>query len=92
MIMALTQVMLLPEYRKLPFTQMFWVFTFPVGATANYPIRSQQICAGPETFGPSARFKSAGFQEAGASRIPCSVVRRVSLTLGRWLLGRCERQ
>ena len=39
-IMALTQVMLLPEYRKLPFTQMFWVFTFPVGATANYSIRS----------------------------------------------------
>ena len=38
-IMALTQVMLLPEYRKLPFTQMFWVFTFPVSATANYSIR-----------------------------------------------------
>lgn len=38
-IMALTQVMLLPEYRKLPFTQMSWVFTFPVGATANYSIR-----------------------------------------------------
>lgn len=38
-IMALTQVMLLREYRKLPFTQMFWVFTFPVGATANYSIR-----------------------------------------------------
>ena len=36
--MALTQVMLLPEYRKLPFTQMFWVFTFPIGATANYSI------------------------------------------------------
>jgi hypothetical protein len=38
-IMALTQVVLLPEYRKLPFTQMFWLFTFPVGATANYSIR-----------------------------------------------------
>lgn len=38
-IMALMQVMLLAEYRKLPFTQMFWVFTFPVGATANYSIR-----------------------------------------------------
>jgi tellurite resistance protein len=37
--MALMQVMLLPEYRKLPFTQMFWVFTFPVGATTNYAIR-----------------------------------------------------
>jgi tellurite resistance protein len=37
--MALMQVMLLPEYRKLPFTPMFWVFTFPVGATANYSIR-----------------------------------------------------
>jgi tellurite resistance protein len=52
-IMALTQVMLLPEYRKLPFTQMFWVFTFPVGATANYSIRwlattdlpGREICA-----------------------------------------------
>jgi tellurite resistance protein len=31
--------MLLPEYRKLPFTQLFWVFTFPVGATTNYAIR-----------------------------------------------------
>jgi len=38
-IMALLQVMLLPEYRKLPFTQLFWVFTFPVGATTNYAIR-----------------------------------------------------
>lgn len=38
-IMALMQVMLLPEYRKLPFTQLFWVFTFPVGATTNYAIR-----------------------------------------------------
>lgn len=37
--MALMQLMLLPEYRKLPFTQMFWVFTFPVAATANYSIR-----------------------------------------------------
>ncbi|UKA60572.1 TDT family transporter [Arthrobacter sp. FW306-2-2C-D06B] len=39
LIMVLMQVMLLPEYRKLPFTQMFWVFTFPVGATTNYAIR-----------------------------------------------------
>jgi tellurite resistance protein len=38
-IMALMQIMLLPHYRKLPFTQLFWVFTFPVGATANYSIR-----------------------------------------------------
>ena len=38
-IMLLMQLMLLPEYRKLPFTQMFWVFTFPVAATANYSIR-----------------------------------------------------
>jgi tellurite resistance protein len=38
-IMVLMQVMLLPQYRKLPFTQMFWVFTFPVAATANYSIR-----------------------------------------------------
>lgn len=37
--MVLMQVMLVPEYRKLPFTQMFWVFTFPVGATANYAVR-----------------------------------------------------
>lgn len=51
--MVLMQVMLVPEYRKLPFTQMFWVFTFPVGATANYAIRwlaatdlpGRQICA-----------------------------------------------
>jgi tellurite resistance protein len=38
-IMAPMQLMLLAEYRKLPFTQMFWVFTFPVAATANYSIR-----------------------------------------------------
>jgi tellurite resistance protein len=37
--MILMQVMLLPEYHKLPFTQMFWVFTFPVATTANYSIR-----------------------------------------------------
>jgi tellurite resistance protein TehA-like permease len=91
-IMALKQVMLLPEYRKLPFTPMFWVFTFPVGATTNYPIRSQQICAGLETFGPSARFKARGFRKQELHALLCSVVRRVSLTLGRWLLGPCERQ
>jgi tellurite resistance protein len=39
LIMLLMQVMLLPEYRKIPFTQMFWVFTFPVATTANYFIR-----------------------------------------------------
>jgi tellurite resistance protein len=37
--MALMQVMLLPQYRKLPFSPAFWVFTFPVGATTNYAIR-----------------------------------------------------
>jgi len=53
LIMVLMQVMLLPEYRKLPFTQMFWVFTFPVATTANYSIRwlattnlhGREICA-----------------------------------------------
>lgn len=39
LIMVLMQVMLLPVYRKLPFTQMFWVFTFPVGTTTSYAIR-----------------------------------------------------
>jgi len=38
-IMALLQVMLLPQYRQLPFSPAFWVFTFPVGATTNYAIR-----------------------------------------------------
>ena len=38
-IMALMQVMLLPEYSRLPFSPAFWVFTFPVGATTNYAIR-----------------------------------------------------
>lgn len=38
-IMTLLQVMLLAEYRKLAFTQGFWIFTFPVGATTNYAIR-----------------------------------------------------
>ncbi|MET1156559.1 TDT family transporter [Arthrobacter sp.] len=38
-IMTLLQVMLLPQYRKLPFSPAFWVFTFPVGATTNYAVR-----------------------------------------------------
>src|SRR6478735_89125 len=38
-IMALLQVMLLPEYSRLPFSPAFWVFTFPVGATTTYAIR-----------------------------------------------------
>lgn len=38
-IMTLLQVILLAEYRKLPFTSGFWVFTFPAGATTNYAIR-----------------------------------------------------
>lgn len=38
-ITALMQIILIPEYRKLSFTTLFWVFTFPVGATTNYAIR-----------------------------------------------------
>ncbi|CAH0221974.1 Tellurite resistance protein TehA [Arthrobacter sp. Bi83] len=37
--MLLMQVMLIGDYRKLPFSPLFWVFTFPVATTANYAVR-----------------------------------------------------
>ncbi|SDK76900.1 tellurite resistance protein [Arthrobacter sp. ov407] len=38
-IMLLMQLFLIGEYRKLPFSPLFWVFTFPVATTANYAVR-----------------------------------------------------
>ena len=38
-IMLLMQVLLIGDYRKLPFSALFWVFTFPVATTANYAVR-----------------------------------------------------
>ncbi|GAA3316197.1 TDT family transporter [Arthrobacter ramosus] len=38
-IMLLMQLLLIGEYRKLPFSPLFWVFTFPVATTANYAVR-----------------------------------------------------
>ncbi|MCC9157910.1 TDT family transporter [Streptomyces parvulus] len=38
-VMVLAQVFLLPEYRRLRFTQAWWIFTFPLAATANYTVR-----------------------------------------------------
>jgi tellurite resistance protein len=38
-IMLLMQVFLLGEYRRLSFSPLFWVFTFPVATTANYAVR-----------------------------------------------------
>jgi tellurite resistance protein len=38
-IMLLMQVLLIGDYRKLTFSPLFWVFTFPVATTANYAVR-----------------------------------------------------
>jgi tellurite resistance protein len=38
-IMLLMQLFLIGEYRKLAFSPLFWVFTFPVATTANYAVR-----------------------------------------------------
>jgi tellurite resistance protein len=38
-VMVVIQLVLLDEYRKLPFNFSFWVFTFPVAVTANYAVR-----------------------------------------------------
>ncbi|QCO99668.1 TDT family transporter [Arthrobacter sp. 24S4-2] len=38
-IMLLMQLLLIGEYRKLAFSPLFWVFTFPVATTANYAVR-----------------------------------------------------
>jgi tellurite resistance protein len=37
--MLLMQLLLIGEYRKLAFSPLFWVFTFPVATTANYAVR-----------------------------------------------------
>ena len=54
--MLLMQVMLIGDYRKLPFSPLFWVFTFPVATTANYAVRwfaDQAFLAGKSMPGPS---------------------------------------
>lgn len=38
-IMVVVQVVLIGEYRRLAFSMAFWIFTFPVAASANYAIR-----------------------------------------------------
>lgn len=38
-IMLLMQLLIIGEYRKLAFSPLFWVFTFPVATTANYAVR-----------------------------------------------------
>ncbi len=38
-IMLLVQFLLLPEYRRIPFSLAFWAFSFPVASTANFSIR-----------------------------------------------------
>ncbi|MET0954806.1 MAG: TDT family transporter [Cryobacterium sp.] len=37
--MLLVQVVLIGEYRRLPFSLSFWIFTFPIASTANYAVR-----------------------------------------------------
>ncbi|MCU1478961.1 MAG: family transporter [Subtercola sp.] len=38
-IMLLVQFLLLPEYRRIPFSLAFWAFTFPIASTANFAVR-----------------------------------------------------
>jgi len=51
-IMLLMQLLLIGEYRTLPFSPLFWVFTFPVATTANYAVRlfAQSSLPGRETY------------------------------------------
>jgi tellurite resistance protein len=37
--MLLMQIVLIGRYRRLPFSLVFWVFTFPASTTANYGVR-----------------------------------------------------
>jgi len=36
---VLMQIMLLPTYARVPFSQSYWTFTFPVTTTTNYCVR-----------------------------------------------------
>ncbi|MCU1514418.1 MAG: family transporter [Microbacteriaceae bacterium] len=38
-VMLLVQLLLIPQYRKLKFGFQFWIFTFPVAASANFMVR-----------------------------------------------------
>lgn len=53
LIMLLIQLLLIGEYRKLPFTLQFWTFTFPAATSANFIIRwvSQAQYPGWPVFG-----------------------------------------
>ncbi|MFJ4467672.1 TDT family transporter [Streptomyces sp. NPDC089424] len=39
LVMLLAQIFLLGEYGRLRFSQAWWIFTFPMAATANYTVR-----------------------------------------------------
>jgi tellurite resistance protein len=38
-IMLLVQLLLIPQYLRVPFSIGYWTFTFPIAATSNYAIR-----------------------------------------------------
>lgn len=74
--MLLMQVVLLGEYRALPFSSLFWVFTFPVATTSNFAVRwfAASTVPGREIYAWAALTVSTVFVLAIASRTLAGLV------------------
>lgn len=78
LMMLLMQVALLGEYRALPFSTLFWVFTFPVATTSNFAIRwfAASTVPGRDIYAWAILTLSTVFVLAIASRTVAGLVRR----------------
>lgn len=79
-IMLLMQLFLIGEYRKLPFSPLFWVFTFPVATTANYAVRwfAAANLPGRETYAWIALALATAFIMAIALRSGVAAIARIA--------------
>lgn len=78
LMMLLMQIVLLGEYRALPFSTLFWVFTFPVATTSNFAVRwfAASTVPGREIYAWAALSVSTVFVLAIATRTLAGLARK----------------
>lgn len=76
--MLLMQVLLIGVYRELPFSTLFWVFTFPVATTSNYAVRwfTSSAVPGREIYAWAVLALSSVFVLVIAARTVAGLIRR----------------
>lgn len=78
LMMLLMQVLLVGVYRALPFSTLFWVFTFPVATTSNYAVRwfTTSTVPGRELYAWAILALSSLFVLVIATRTVTGLIRR----------------